>query len=137
MRVYSPSYWLVIFCTTNSSRVLARERWQTFENSWKLTQYLMNILYNTFSFPSQGKNLYMRVNILIAAIAIKAINRMIIINWEYDNYQRLNQSFSFPLRPCSLEWDQGVRLGPGFLKQILYFYDSFFKCGICVIYFVR
>ena len=22
-------------CTTNSSRVLARERWQTFENSWK------------------------------------------------------------------------------------------------------
>ena len=22
------------FCTTNSSRVLARERWQTFENSW-------------------------------------------------------------------------------------------------------
>ena len=62
---------------------------------------------------------------------------MIIINWEYDNYQRLNQSFSFPLRPCSLEWDQGVRLGPGFYKQILYFYDSFFKNGICVIYFVR
>ena len=23
------------FCITNSSRVLARERWQTFENSWK------------------------------------------------------------------------------------------------------
>ena len=23
------------FCTNNSSRVLARERWQTFENSWK------------------------------------------------------------------------------------------------------
>ena len=37
MRVYSHSYWLVIFCTTNSSRVLARERWQTFENSWKNT----------------------------------------------------------------------------------------------------
>ena len=34
-----------IFCTTNSSRVLARERWQTFENSWKKTQYLMNTLY--------------------------------------------------------------------------------------------
>ena len=33
MRVYSHSYWLVIFCTTNSSRVLERERWQTFENS--------------------------------------------------------------------------------------------------------
>jgi len=29
------SYWLVIFCTTKSSRVLARERWQTFKNSWK------------------------------------------------------------------------------------------------------
>ena len=35
MRVYSHSYWLVIFCTTNCSRVLARERWETFENSWK------------------------------------------------------------------------------------------------------
>ena len=35
------------FCTTNSSRVLARERWQTSENSWKKTQYLMNkIEYN-------------------------------------------------------------------------------------------
>ena len=33
MRVYSHSFWLVIFLTTNSSRVLARERWQTFENS--------------------------------------------------------------------------------------------------------
>ena len=38
MRVNSHSYWLanlVNFCTTNSSSVLARERWQTFENSWK------------------------------------------------------------------------------------------------------
>merc|ERR1711911_407917 len=31
------------FCTTNSSRVLARERWQTFKNSLK-TQFLMNTL---------------------------------------------------------------------------------------------
>ena len=45
MRVYSHSFPLVIFCTTNSSRVVARERWQTFENSWKKTQYLMNTLY--------------------------------------------------------------------------------------------
>ena len=44
-QVYSHSYWLEIFCTTNSSRVLARERRQTFENSWKKTQYLMNTLY--------------------------------------------------------------------------------------------
>ena len=29
MRVSSHSYWLVIFCTTNISRVLARERLQT------------------------------------------------------------------------------------------------------------
>ena len=35
MRVYNHSFWLVIVCTTNSSRVLARERWQSFENSWK------------------------------------------------------------------------------------------------------
>merc|ERR1711946_52473 len=40
MRVYSHSYWLVIFCTTNSSRVLARERWQTFEIFWKKLQHL-------------------------------------------------------------------------------------------------
>ena len=40
MRVYSHSYWLVIFCVTNSSRVLERKRWQTLENSWKKTQYL-------------------------------------------------------------------------------------------------
>ena len=65
MQVYSHSYWLVIFCTTNSSRVLARERWQTYENSWKKTQYLMNTLYhlseilkfafsNWFKYFSQG-----------------------------------------------------------------------------------
>ena len=45
MLVYSHSYWLVIFCTTHSSRVLARERWQTFQNFWKKTQYLINTLY--------------------------------------------------------------------------------------------
>ena len=45
IRVYSHSCWLETFCTTNSSRVLARERWQIFENSWKKTQYLMNTLY--------------------------------------------------------------------------------------------
>ena len=43
--VYSHSHWLVNFCTSNSSRALARERWQTFENSWKETQLLMNTLY--------------------------------------------------------------------------------------------
>ena len=44
MQVYSHSYWLVIFCTTNSSsRVLARERWQPFENSWK-----KNSIFNEF-----------------------------------------------------------------------------------------
>ena len=35
--VYSHSYWLAIFCTTNSSPVLARERSQNIENSWKKT----------------------------------------------------------------------------------------------------
>ena len=45
MQVYSHSYWLVIFCTTNRSRVLARDSWQTFENSWKKSQFLMNTLY--------------------------------------------------------------------------------------------
>ena len=36
---------LLTFCTTNNSRVLVRERWQTFENSWKKTQYILNTLY--------------------------------------------------------------------------------------------
>ena len=35
----------VIFCTTYNSRVLAMESCQTFENSWKKTQRLMNTLY--------------------------------------------------------------------------------------------
>ena len=34
-----------LFCTTNSRRVLARERWETLKNSWEKTQYLMNTLY--------------------------------------------------------------------------------------------
>ena len=43
MRVYSHSYWLVIFCKTNSSRVLARERrWQ------------INTLYNIWGFNGYG-----------------------------------------------------------------------------------
>ena len=46
-------YWLVIFCTTNSSRVLARERWQTVENSWKEKQYSMNTLYYSIICPLQ------------------------------------------------------------------------------------
>ena len=53
--MYSHSYWLVIFCTTNSSRVLARKRWLTFEKSWKKTQYLLNTLYihsSKFNFSS-------------------------------------------------------------------------------------
>ena len=33
------------YCTTNSSRELAMERWQTLENSRKKTQYLTNTLY--------------------------------------------------------------------------------------------
>ena len=37
MWVYSHSYWLDIYCTSNGSRVLARERWQSFENFWKNT----------------------------------------------------------------------------------------------------
>ena len=32
------------FTATNSSRVLERERWQTFENIWRKTQHFMNTL---------------------------------------------------------------------------------------------
>ena len=31
--VFHNSHWVVFFCTTNSRRVVTRERWQTFENS--------------------------------------------------------------------------------------------------------
>ena len=47
--VYSHSYWLVILWTTNSSRVLARKRWQIFENSWKC---LMKTLYRCVAYCS-------------------------------------------------------------------------------------
>ena len=33
------------FCTANSIPVLAKERSQNIDNSWKKTQYLMNTLY--------------------------------------------------------------------------------------------
>ena len=56
MFVYSHSYWLVFFCTTNGSRVLMKERWQTFENSWKKTQYLMNTLYQHIILIIHGVN---------------------------------------------------------------------------------
>ena len=39
--VYSHSYWLGIFCTTNSSPVLERERWQNVVK----TQFFLNTLY--------------------------------------------------------------------------------------------
>ena len=45
------SYWLVIFCTTNRSRVLAKARWQTFENSWEKKEYSMNTLYMWYIKP--------------------------------------------------------------------------------------
>ena len=48
MRVYSHSYWLVIFYTTNSGRALARERWQTLENFWKKHVYWMSTLLRNF-----------------------------------------------------------------------------------------
>ena len=45
--VYSHPYRLAIFCTTNSSTVLARERSQNIENSWKKTQWTSCILNNS------------------------------------------------------------------------------------------
>ena len=44
MRMYSHSYWLANFCTTNSSSVLARERWQNNENSREKTQFFLNTI---------------------------------------------------------------------------------------------
>ena len=59
MPVYIHSYWLATFCTTNSSRVLAKERWQTLENSWrKKTQYSMTNC--TFSFTIFPGNRFLR-----------------------------------------------------------------------------
>ena len=43
-------------CTNKSSRVLARERWQTLENSWEKTQYIMNTLYKMLE-PGQSLTL--------------------------------------------------------------------------------
>ena len=62
MRVYSRSYWPVFFCTTNRSRVLARESWQTFENYRKNPQYFMNTLYLTSSLTSSFNNITFRMS---------------------------------------------------------------------------
>ena len=52
-RVYSHSYWLTIFCTTNSSPVLSNERPQNIENSWeKNTIFNEHSLYLPSSIPS-------------------------------------------------------------------------------------
>ena len=40
-----------------SSQRNARERWQTFEISWKKTQYLMNTLYNNIGYNKRSWNL--------------------------------------------------------------------------------
>ena len=49
--VYGHYYWLAIFWTTNNSPVLARERLQSFENSWKKTTiFKMNTMYNPVLF---------------------------------------------------------------------------------------
>ena len=42
------------FCTTNCSRVLARERWQTFKNSWEKKQHFMNTLYICLTYASRN-----------------------------------------------------------------------------------
>ena len=47
MWVYSHSYWLIIFCTINRSRVPVRERRQTLEDSWGRTQHFLSTLYLT------------------------------------------------------------------------------------------
>ena len=61
------SHWLVIYCTTNSSRVLARERWQTFENSLEKTQYLMNTLYQLINHKYEVKIQYVVKSLLKGA----------------------------------------------------------------------
>ena len=50
MRAHSHSYWLAYFCTTKSSPVLARERWQNNENSWekKHILYICNLFVQTY-----------------------------------------------------------------------------------------
>ena len=40
-RVCIQSYWLAIFLTTNSSRVLASQRWQNTEHSWKKEHFFL------------------------------------------------------------------------------------------------
>ena len=51
------SYWLEIFGTTNKSRELARESWQTFENSWKKH----NILWTPCRCYEQTALVYVRI----------------------------------------------------------------------------
>ena len=68
--MYSHSYWLVIFSTTNSSRMLAKERSQTFENFWKKTQYLINTLWHYLLFQVL-LNMYQSISLKDATVLWK------------------------------------------------------------------
>ena len=103
MRVYSHSNGLVIFCPASSSRVLTRERWQTFEISWKKAQYLMNTLYKHSSLVSCNFRALAKPGTLLRKESIRTRKRWrriptyLQMSWMLTNYTV--KAFSFAKRP--------------------------------------
>ena len=95
IRAYSHYCLLVIFCTTNSSRVLVRESWQTFENSCKKTQYLMNTLYHNPFFLVHATSEEMSCS--AKNLPTDKITRFYIYN--YVNIYVIAKMWSFIIRP--------------------------------------
>ena len=82
MRVYSHSYWLVIFCTTNSSRLLARERWQIVENSWKNTIFNEHPVFKDILIPQP---LITQMNVTFTPSA-RVPHRQVIVTCFHSRY---------------------------------------------------
>ena len=101
MRAKSHSYWLVIFCTTNSSRVLANFR----EFLEKKTQYLMNTLYicmkplirKTFNYIEHWCVSLIKVGIKLSINILRRFFLSAICNICYASMKRINR---YVVRPA-------------------------------------
>ena len=111
------SYWLVIFCTTNSSRVLARERWQTFENSLKKNTifdehpvgYAMYSLCISplkkakyFNFNSYHSNRFKKRRWCLSKVHAKTIKHFFLHDIFFSGFQGGNRKVISHYRTCNL-----------------------------------
>ena len=117
MRVYSLSYRPVILCTTNSRRVLAREGWQTFENSLKKNTifdehpvgYAMYSLCISplkkakyFNFNSYHSNRFKKRRLCLSKVHAKTIKHFFLHDIFFSGFQGGNRKVISHYRTCNL-----------------------------------